>query len=54
MAHRIGRKFAAETYPETGGAGGGADVAAFARNYASGPGTDTAVLIAGVQIPCGS
>lgn len=51
MAHRIGRKHAAETYPEPRAGGGGVNIAAMARNYASGPASDTDVPIAGVQIP---
>jgi len=47
----MGRKFAAETYPEARAGAGGPNVAAFARNFASGPLADTDVPIAGVQIP---
>lgn len=45
MAHRIGRKYASETYPERAGGGGAAS--AFARNFATGPKGSPAT---GVQI----
>lgn len=43
MAFRIGRKYASETYPETGGARGGAAGVALARNFGVGPKTPTSI-----------
>lgn len=49
MAHRMGRKFAQETYPETPSAAALA-ATAFARNFATGPKTDQAIGV-GILVP---
>jgi hypothetical protein len=51
MSFRMGRKYAAHSYPETRAGANAPPVGLFARNYASGPAIDTPVLIAGVQVP---
>jgi hypothetical protein len=51
MAHRTGRRHASETYPENSRAAG---ATVFARNYARGPASNTAIATAGgggTQIP---
>ena len=45
MAHRIGRKFASETYPETRAGENGPPGDLLARNYAIGPGSEVGVPI---------
>lgn len=47
---RIGRVFARHTYPEPR-RGGGASAGAFARNFASGPASETTITVPGVQVP---
>ena len=50
MGFRIGRKFAQHVYPSTGGRGGGA-AAALARNFATGPKSDTEITGGGILVP---
>ena len=51
MAFRIGRRYAQHVYPETGGGRGGGTATAFARNFATGPKSDTEITGGGIQVP---